>query len=624
MIALSSPIFLALALQNGSDVATQNSSPLSEYFINPFVLLIFFFFLLGFVRIIRYLLALPTQNSALRKVNENYKEAEQKKETDSELIKQDLLDGVDPDSIVAQRVNEVQRIGQRGGDFDQLALAEVLVAREGAKISIARYIASVLVLLGLCGAIWGLSRLVFKMSPALQQVQEKLDNGSSVQGADNHQPSQPNNVAPVLESFKTLISVMSDSLKNTRTAFYASLTGILTSVMLLLCNWFVSSKQIAFLAAVEYLTATKLIPLFKSPPETAQLLEVVGAFRQGSDYLVKLAEGLDDRESEVDSHLANLFGIVSKFREGAEALQGHQDRVYQAQQEMRDVVDRFMDLTSRIEANQDGAHLDLTGVVEAVRESNKNVSRALEQWQTQQEQLIQRIDETARRAHTETKESREDAQKGIDSVSDLIRTSIDKELSTFRAVAIDLLEQQQVKTRTHFSEVLDRQAAFVLQLQQSIAESDGHKNLVEGLADTIAQERNMFSSGMEKMLHTNEEALKSLMSDQKQLLDISGMRSVEERLEAFMRENQTQSKALMERHSSFAGQFNQLGDRADRLGGMLRLVIGVVAITVPVFAALGVMFIFDLRPADLTMRIVSIGMILAMILALAWLLRSKG
>src|SRR5437660_1019236 len=108
MTALSLPIFLALAFQNGSDVATQNSSPLSEYFINPFVLLILFFFLLGFVRIIRYLLALPIQNSALRKVNENYKEAEQRKETDSELIKQDLLDGVDPDSIVAQRVNEVQ------------------------------------------------------------------------------------------------------------------------------------------------------------------------------------------------------------------------------------------------------------------------------------------------------------------------------------------------------------------------------------------------------------------------------------------------------------------------------------------------------------------------------------
>src|SRR5262249_7061425 len=147
-------------------------------------------------------------------------------------------------------------------------------------------VASVLVLLGLCGAIWGLSRLVFKMSPALQEVQEQLDRSTSAPTNSNGQ----NGNAAVQESFKTLIAIMSDSLRNTRTAFYASLTGILASVLLLLCNWYVSSRQVEFLAGLEYLTATKLIPLFKSPPEISQLGGVVGAFREGSDYLVKLSK----------------------------------------------------------------------------------------------------------------------------------------------------------------------------------------------------------------------------------------------------------------------------------------------------------------------------------------------
>jgi len=78
---------------------------------------------------------------------------------------------------------ELQRISARGGDFDQVALAEVLAAREGAKVSIARYVASVLVLLGLCGAIWGLSGLVVNMGPALKNVQEQLDKGAPVKSA---------------------------------------------------------------------------------------------------------------------------------------------------------------------------------------------------------------------------------------------------------------------------------------------------------------------------------------------------------------------------------------------------------------------------------------------------------
>ncbi|MGI8836921.1 MAG: hypothetical protein ACR2H4_09835 [Pyrinomonadaceae bacterium] len=462
------------------------------------------------------------------------------------------------------------------------------------------------------------------MSPALQQVQEQLDKGSDTERSADGSSAPIDGNAPVQESFKTLISIMSESLKNTRSAFYASLSGILASVLLLLCNWFVSWRQVSFLAEVEYLTATKLIPIFKPPPEATQLAEVVGAFREGSDYLVKLSKGLDDREAEVGSHLAGLFGIMKKFREGADALEGNQELVNQAQDQMKSVVDQFVALTSRIEANQAGAHGDLAGVVQAVNESNKNLARALEDWQSQREEMLQSIDRAARQAHAETKESHDLAQKGIDEVAGLIRTSVDQQVTTLRELAIDLLKKQQVGAHEHLREVLDRQGEFVSQLQKSVAESDGHKELLTGLATAIEQERKTFADGMSKMLQTNEQVLRALMADQKQLLDISGMRKVEDRLEIFMRESQKKFSALMERHSAFGQQFGQLGSLADRLGGMLRLLIGIAAVTLPVFAALGIMYIFDLRPADLTMRIISMLMIVAMIFAVAWLLRAKS
>ena len=224
MISPSLSLLLLGLLQPQSASSSVTGSLFGEYILNPFVLAILVFFLLSSLRLIRYLSKLPEQHAALDRVTENYREVERKQETDSELIKHDLLNDVDPDSIAALRVHELQRISIRGGDFDQVALAEVLAAREGAKVSIARYVASVLVLLGLCGAIWGLSGLVRKMGPALVQVQEQLDkptSGNRTAGPGSAGEPAPDTAA-VQASFATLVKTMSDSLSNTRSAFFAS------------------------------------------------------------------------------------------------------------------------------------------------------------------------------------------------------------------------------------------------------------------------------------------------------------------------------------------------------------------------------------------------------------------
>ncbi len=604
---------------------TTPTDMLSEYLLNPFVVAILIFFLFSFIRLLSYVARLPEQRDALEKVTENYREVERKQETDAELIKQDLLHDVNPDSIVAQRVVELQRISVRGGDFDQVALAEVLAARESAKVSLARYIASALVLLGLCGAIWGLSGLIRNMSPALNEVQEELDKNAPGARSANSPPGAdvPDSTAAIQESFKRLINTMSQSLASTRGAFYASLTGILASVLLLLANWYVSWRQINFLAAVEYLTATKLIPIFKPPPEAAQLAEAVAAFREGSSYMVWLSQGLDNKVSEVGTSLENLFAVVRKFGEGADALQAHQDRVYQAQEQMMGVVNEFVGLTARIEAHQAGTHGDLEGVVRAVGESNQNFARALEDWHTKHEDMLQSIERNARQAHAETKEARELTQQGINELAGLIRTSVDSQVSTLHAQALEMFGRQHVDTREHIEQMLKQQGEFVTQLQDSIAKSDGHQALLSGLATTISEERSTFAARLEQVLKQNEQALLAMLAEQKQLLDISGMRRVEQGLEQFVRENRTEFASLVHRQSELDQHLGNLSQLAGRLGTMLRILIGVATVTVPVFAALGIMYIFDLRPEDQVMRIVSMLVIVAMVFMLAWFVRAK-
>lgn len=596
-----------------------------EYILNPFVLSILALFLYSALKLSRYLAKLPAQHAALDQVMKNFLNVERNEETDRELIKKDLLSDVAADSIAAQRVLELQRISVRGGDFDQVALAEVLAAREGAKVSIARYVASVLVLLGLCGAIWGLSGLVVNMGPALKDVQEQLDKSGPITGAGatGSNQSAPDSTAAVQASFATLVKTMSDSLTNTRTAFFASLTGILASVLLLFFNWFVSKKQIDFLTAIEDSTATRLIPIFKPPHEASQLAEVVSTFREGLNYMVRLSGELDVKVSTLGGSLDNLFAIVRKFGEGADALRGHQDLVYQAQAEMMGVVTQFMGLTSRIEAHQAGAHVDLEGVVKAVGESNRNLARSLETWQERHEDMLQRVEQGAKQAHAETKEARELAQKGFDELTGLIRTSVRQQVEALKTQSIGVIQQQEASTREHLSQVFAKQQEFVTTLQNSINESTGHKELLAGLATTIGEERNTFSEKLDIMLSQNKEALTALITEQQKLLDISGMRRVEEGLVQFVKENRSQFGALLERQGAFDQEFGHLSKQAGRLGLMLKILVGVATVSIPVFAALGIMFIFDLRPQELEMRLVSMGAIILVIFLLAWFVRAK-
>jgi hypothetical protein len=617
-------VFLGL-LQAQSGATSLNGSLFGEYILNPFVLSILVFFILSSLRLIRYLRKLPAQHAALEQVTENYREVERKQETEPDLIKHDLLHNVDPDSITARRIIELKRISVRGGDFDQVALADVLAAREGAKVSIARYVASVLVLLGLCGAIWGLSGLVVNMGPALKNVQEQLDKNPTISSPGTTQPgdSKPDSTAAVQASFGALVKTMSDSLTNTRSAFFASLTGIFASVLLLLCNWYVSLKQINFLAALEDLTATKLIPIFKPLSDTSQLADVVTAFREGSDYMVRLSGALDRKVERVGGSLEDLFAIVREFKKGADGLREHQNSVYQSQEQMIGVVTQFMGISSRIEAHQAGAHVDIEGVMRAVNESNQNLARALDDWRSRHEDLLQSIERGAKQAHAETQDARDLTQKGINEVAGLIHTSVDKQVGLLRAQAIELLQLQQAGTGNHLRELLTRQGEFVSELQKSVSESDGHKEILAGLASTIEQERNTFSERMEQMLKQNEHILKAMLTEQKQLLDTSGMRRVEDGLVKFVSDSRSEFSALLERQAEFGRHFGELGEVADRLGLMLRVLIGVATVTVPVFAALGIMYIFDIRPQDQVMRIGSMLVIVTMVFLLAWFLRAK-
>lgn len=587
------------------------SANLTDYLFNPFVIFIWALFLTSLIAILRYLQQLPTQHAELDKVQNNYQALLQTLETDPDVIREELLSDVAPGSIASQRVEELYWISTHGGDFDQLALGEVVAAREGAKTSIARYGASVLVLLGLCGAIWGLSNLVFQMGPELRNM-EALARNSGTQGS-----------APIQESVGILISTMATALEHTKGAFYASLTGIILSVFLLFLNWIISRQQVRFLTTLEDLTATRLIPILKPPREASELAGVVESFKEGSNYVNKLSDQVDFNLRQVGGNLENLFAIVRKFGDGAEALQVNQTSVFEAQTRMLKVVEEFTAVTERIETHQAAARERIDEVVGAVDLSNKNFSRAINEWQQKHESLLQVIQQVSKQAHFEAKEARELAQKAIDETTDLLRTSIDRQLKELRVQALEMLTTQQAGNHKHLSEVVDKQSEFVSTLQDAILNGDGHRELLKSVNKVLSEERDLFSERFDQMLEDElavfSERLDKMLDQNERV--ISAMKEVKAAQELSVARGpqpyQQVSVSVPSDNAPFVAKQEQLirgvgslGYYLESLTSLLIVLIGLIGFVVPFLGGLGIMYKFSLWPSDIMWQLVILSVLL--------------
>ena len=609
----------AVEQTNGADIGI-----FREYIANPFVIAIWVFFFAGVFALFRYLLRLPSQHAALRIAHENYDRVIKMSETDPEVIRGELLKGSDKSSVTAQRIEELHWISVHGGDFDQVALSEVLAAREGSKISFAKYAASVLVLLGLCGAVYGLSNVVVNIGPELADVQEHLNTSS--RPSDAAGPGDGRTAAdgsPMMDAFGKLVKTMSYSLVHTRNAFYASLTGILLSVVLLFLTWIISFLQIKFLTKLEDLTATKLIPIFKPLPKEYELAAALDSFKEGSNYLVRLSDELDSKMSQVGGGLDNLFAIVRKFGEGAQALHGSQDRIYEAQTQMMEVVEHFMGLTSRIESNQAETKENIDELLGAVRESNKNLTRSVEEWKDKHESMLQEMQRAFTQARSETKDVRETSRQWIKETIGFVQDSFDRQLNTFNTQSLELLEKQYGNNQEHLVKVIEDQSVFVGRLEESVMKSDGHRELLEGMAKNIREERHAFSEQLQFVLKGNEKALQIIIDEQRKLLDTSGLRRVEDRMEQFAVANQKMFSELLSMQKEFTSQIVRNESQVGSLNGMIKTLIILAIVSMPVFAVFGVMFIFDLQPTSQETRIGSFLAIVSAIVLLTWFLRSK-
>ena len=482
-----------------------------SYFTNIFVIVIWILFGIALYVSVAYLWRLRDERPAVWLVAQKAEAAFKSKASDVETVRQRLLKGVPANSVIAERVNELHRTGNQGGDFEQLALAETLAANEGSRTSFVRYVASILVLLGLCGAIYGLSNLVRQMGPELRKMQELSRQTSTNQpGASSPASPQNTSLSSIQESVSALVETMANSLEHTRGAFAASLTGIFFSIIILFVNWFVSQRQVAFLTEVETLTSTKLIPLFKPLPLTFELAGAVNSFNVGAEYAARMASALDELVTRAVESLQMMFAVVRKFEDGADAIKSNQQSMADAQERMLLLAEQFTGLTGRIEQHQAGSMEDISSVTSAVSSNNEYIKEILNEWRRKHEELLLQLDKVARQSIHESKGTKKETQE-----------LLAQDINQFRAQVLEGFERQQKFNQDQLSRMLQEQKTYVGDLQRAMLDGQGHKELINGLNDLLVQERDVFSTEFKAFIEPQKslsEHFKRLVKQQEKLV----------------------------------------------------------------------------------------------------------
>lgn len=439
-----------------------------SYLTNVFVILIWVLFLIAVFSSLRYLRWLRQEKHTLAQAQSNLAGVIQAPESDLASVKSRLLENLPAESILAKRIEDLYWLSQRGSNLEHLTSVDTLAARENGRTGFARSIASVLVLLGLCGAIYGLSNLVIQMGPELRNMQQLSKDNAARQSTSSASSPQNTSLDPIQKSVNTLIETMANSLEQTRGAFAASLTGISLSILLLLLNWFVTKRQIHVLTEVEELTAAKLIPLFQPLPDTLELSGAANSLSVAAEYASSLTGGLDNIMEQAIQSVQVVFTSVRKLEQGATVIRESQESMTQAQLQFMALANQFSGLTQEIKQHQDGAKADVSNLAAAVIETNKYIKRVLDDSKTQNENLLRKVEEVSKQSIFSSTETKKETHN-------LVTQDISEIKTTFESNQTELLQQ-------------------IKDLVAAAGNGEGAKELVEHLGPILAEERSAFAA----------------------------------------------------------------------------------------------------------------------------------
>jgi hypothetical protein len=400
-------------------------------------------------------------------------------------------------SLARQRL-EHAAARRAGEEVDLAALSEDAANRMHRWLAFPRYVSSVLVLLGLCGAVFGLYTVIPRLAAPLGDVQRALMapvETKKYSAADD----------PAMKMFSTLTQTLQDSLQSTQGAFGASMTGILFTVMLIAGGWLVSFLVDGMLLYLDRITRDRLLPLFPAPSSAAAMSEVTRRLEQGSDRMSEAAERFSSgtaslarmgdamtlQSSRLNETMSELYAFVEQFKDGARGISAANGQLQATQDRISGLVERFVDVAGEI--------------VEAQRRSQQG----LDGLGRQIADVLERVDRQAT-AHGMLRLGMEE---GIQKSIHLVRELFDQRFLRLAESSADALDDKLDEHRSLIAAVQVKHEEFFEKLTDAVTRIKGHKQLLEGIQAIVDDQREMFREHLDRLVSADEARLSATVRE---------------------------------------------------------------------------------------------------------------
>ena len=266
-------------------------------------------------------------------------------------------------SLVGRRIARIVRLRAAGlGQRD--VLQQLTMERLDGYGALARYIGTILTLFGLLGTVFGLSLAIFK-------AQEALGAGYD------------------LYALKSLTQALGGTLGGMKTAFAATLVGLVTALPLSFCNHLVRRTQSRVLTQLEDFVVCDFLPALErvEPGANEAARTFANTLTTAASDLNQVREAVTAAATEykagsdvLASVIDTLHSAVQSFSNNTTQLVGNQETFTQTIRDTRDAVRRMVDAMTQQVADQSTA---LRAFSDMALDLHSNTSTLLERLATE-------------------------------------------------------------------------------------------------------------------------------------------------------------------------------------------------------------------------------------------------
>ncbi len=220
--------------------------------------------------------------------NENDMERRKKKFDKNLTQNRDILTkGIPRQSIIAKRIDNLYKI-RSVGDLTCDSIKEIVSTGEIERTGLLRYLAGIFIVLGLVGTVIGLSQSVVNMQPVLTKLKE---------------------VSDLIEVSKAI----TETLTGMRTAFSATISGLVATILLSFLNFVYGNYATRFLNRLEDFTTVSLIPHFLVSSTEDAAIQFANTMTQSAEALNKSSNPLREMTERFDTCLGKLENVMDKL-----------------------------------------------------------------------------------------------------------------------------------------------------------------------------------------------------------------------------------------------------------------------------------------------------------------------